>query len=86
MALALAVSVFVIVAPSGIGVREFLVAVALGGFGVSFGTAYGIALASRLIFTIADIIAAGGAAAVGAHRLKVNGRELVTVPAATPRA
>jgi uncharacterized membrane protein YbhN (UPF0104 family) len=73
-ALAFAVSVFVFIAPSGIGVREFLMAVALGGFGVTFGAAYGIALASRLIFVIADIIAAGGAAAVGAHRLKVADR------------
>jgi uncharacterized membrane protein YbhN (UPF0104 family) len=70
IALALTVSLFVLVAPSGIGVREFLIAVALGGFGVSFGTAYGIALASRLIFTVADIAAAGAAAAAGLHRLK----------------
>jgi glycosyltransferase 2 family protein len=70
IALAMGVSVFVIVAPSGIGVREFLIAVALGGFGVSFSTAFAIALASRLIFTMADIVAAGVAGAVGTRRLR----------------
>jgi glycosyltransferase 2 family protein len=66
IALAMSVSVFVVIAPSGIGVREFLVTVALGGGGIALG----IALASRLIFTIADVLAAGVSAAVGAHRLK----------------
>lgn len=66
MALAMSVSVFVVIAPSGIGVREFLITVALGGG----GGALGIALASRLLFTVADIVAAGVAAAVGLHRLK----------------
>ncbi len=67
MALAMSVSVFVVIAPSGIGVREFLITIALGGG----GTALGIALASRLLFTIADVVAAGVAAAVGLHRLKL---------------
>jgi uncharacterized membrane protein YbhN (UPF0104 family) len=66
MALAMSVSVFVVIAPSGIGVREFLITVALGGG----GGALAIALASRLLFTVADIVAAGLAAAVGMHRLK----------------
>ncbi len=71
IALAMSVSIFVVIAPSGIGVREFLITIALGGG----GAALGIALASRLIFTIADVLAAGIAAAVGAHRLKQpNGR------------
>lgn len=71
MALALSVSLFVVVAPSGIGVREFLVAVALTGFGVSYGTAYAIALASRLIFTFGDV-AAAGLAAIFVRRLRVD--------------
>jgi len=66
VALAMSVSVFVVIAPSGIGVREFLITIALGGG----GAALGIALASRLIFTIGDVLAAGVSAAVGAHRLK----------------
>jgi uncharacterized membrane protein YbhN (UPF0104 family) len=66
MALAISVSVFVVIAPSGIGVREFLIQVALGGGSIAFG----IALASRLLFTIADLAGAGLASAVGAHRLR----------------
>jgi hypothetical protein len=66
VALAMSVSIFVVIAPSGIGVREFLITIALGGGGAAFA----IALASRLIFTVADVLAAGISAAVGAHRLK----------------
>jgi glycosyltransferase 2 family protein len=67
VSLAMSVSVFVVIAPSGIGVREFLITIALGG-GVA---ALAIALASRVLFTIADVVAAGAAAAVGLHRLKL---------------
>jgi glycosyltransferase 2 family protein len=63
-ALAMTAGVFVVFAPSGIGVREAVIAATLTGLGVPFGVAYGLALASRLIFTVADIIAAGGAAVV----------------------
>lgn len=70
ISLAMGVSVFVIIAPSGIGVREFLIAVALSGFGVSFGSAYAIALASRLILTLGDVASAGLASAIGLHRLR----------------
>jgi glycosyltransferase 2 family protein len=73
IALAMSVSVFVVIAPSGIGVREFLIVIALGGG----GAALGIALASRLLFTIADVVGAGVAAAVGL-------RKAVPVPAAGP--
>lgn len=65
IALAMSVSVFVVFAPSGIGVREFLIIVALGGGGVALG----IALVSRLLFTVADVVAAGLSAAIGARRL-----------------
>jgi uncharacterized membrane protein YbhN (UPF0104 family) len=70
IALAIAVSTVVVIAPSGIGVREFLIVIALGGFGVPFGTAYGIALASRLIATIGDVVAAGIAAITGVRRIR----------------
>jgi glycosyltransferase 2 family protein len=70
IALAIAVSTVVVIAPSGIGVREFLVAIALVGFGVPFGTAYGIALASRLIATVGDVVAAGAAAVTGLRRIR----------------
>jgi uncharacterized membrane protein YbhN (UPF0104 family) len=69
IALAISVSTVVVIAPSGIGVREFLIAIALVGFGVPFGTAYGIALASRLIATVGDVIAAGLAAITGVRRI-----------------
>jgi uncharacterized membrane protein YbhN (UPF0104 family) len=70
IALAIAVSTVVVIAPSGIGVREFLIAIVLGGFGIPFGAAYGIALASRLIATVGDVLAAGGAAFTGVRRMR----------------
>ena len=79
MALAISVSTFVVVAPSGIGVREFLIAITLVGFGVPFGVAYGIALASRLIATVADVLAAATAALLAVRRLHET-------PAGTSRA
>jgi uncharacterized membrane protein YbhN (UPF0104 family) len=69
MALAMSVSVFVVIAPSGIGIREFIIAVALTGHGVTFEAAFAIALVARLIFTLGDGVVAGVAAAVGLHRL-----------------
>src|SRR5262249_27456726 len=58
---AISVSTFVVVAPSGIGVREFLIAITLTALGLPYGAGYAIALASRLVATIADVMAAGGA-------------------------
>jgi uncharacterized membrane protein YbhN (UPF0104 family) len=73
MTLALSVSVFVVIAPSGIGIREFIIAVALAGHGVTFEAAFAIALVARLIFTLGDGVVAGVAAAVGLHRLRHAG-------------
>jgi uncharacterized membrane protein YbhN (UPF0104 family) len=70
MSLAIAVSTVVLIAPSGIGVRELIIVITLGGFGVPMGTAIGLALASRLVATIADVAAAGAAAAVGVRQLR----------------
>jgi glycosyltransferase 2 family protein len=72
--LAIAVSTVVVIAPSGIGVRELIIAIALGGFGVPFGTGYALALVSRLIVTVADVLAAGVAAVVGVRRLRHAGQ------------
>ncbi|WP_432836380.1 lysylphosphatidylglycerol synthase transmembrane domain-containing protein [Dactylosporangium sp. CA-092794] len=69
MALAMSISTFVIVAPSGLGAREFLMAIALAGLGVPWPTAWALTLVSRLLFTIADVAAAGVSAAVGLRRL-----------------
>jgi uncharacterized membrane protein YbhN (UPF0104 family) len=70
MALAMSISTFVIVAPSGLGAREFLMAIALAGLGVPWPTAWALTLVSRLLFTIADVAAAGVSAAVGLRRIR----------------
>jgi glycosyltransferase 2 family protein len=67
---AISVSTFVVVAPSGIGVREFLIAITLTAVGLPYGAGYAIALVSRLVATVADVIAAGGAAAAGVRVIK----------------
>ncbi|WP_344503220.1 lysylphosphatidylglycerol synthase transmembrane domain-containing protein [Dactylosporangium maewongense] len=70
MALAMSISTFVIVAPSGLGAREFLMAIALAGLGVPWATAWALTLVSRLLFTVADVAAAGVAGAVGLRRIR----------------
>ncbi|MER7281416.1 lysylphosphatidylglycerol synthase transmembrane domain-containing protein [Dactylosporangium sp. NPDC000244] len=70
MALAMSISTFVIVAPSGLGAREFLMAIALAGLGVPWPTAWALTLVSRLLFTLADVAAAGVSAAVGLRRIR----------------
>ncbi|HTJ32613.1 MAG TPA: lysylphosphatidylglycerol synthase transmembrane domain-containing protein [Dactylosporangium sp.] len=70
MALSMSISTFVIVAPSGLGAREFLMAIALAGLGVPWPTAWALTLVSRLLFTIADVAAAGVSAAVGLRRIR----------------
>jgi hypothetical protein len=60
-ALALIAGTFVVISPSGLGAREAVLTAALSAF-MPAGVALGVALASRLVFTAADVIAAGGAA------------------------
>jgi hypothetical protein len=79
MALAMSISAFVIVAPSGLGAREFLMAIALAGLGVPWPTAWALTLVSRLLFTLADVAAAGVSAAVGLRRIRHS-----SPPALTP--
>lgn len=72
-AIAMTVGMFAFLSPSGLGVREAVLVATLAPFlagdgGV--GAAMGIALASRLIFTIADVIAAGLAALSGVRQLR----------------
>jgi uncharacterized membrane protein YbhN (UPF0104 family) len=76
--LSVSVSTFVVIAPSGIGVREFLIAVTLMALGLPYGAGYAIALASRLIATVADVLAAGGAALAAARRLRHAPRDPAT--------
>ncbi|MFC4996595.1 lysylphosphatidylglycerol synthase transmembrane domain-containing protein [Dactylosporangium cerinum] len=83
MALAMSISTFVIVAPSGLGAREFLMALGLAGLGMPWATAWAMTLMSRLLFTVADVAAAGAAAAVGLRRIRhsqLPGEELLPTP------
>jgi glycosyltransferase 2 family protein len=57
-ALAMTAGLVAFVVPSGIGAREAVIVAALVPY-TSPGTALGLALVSRLIFTVADIMAAG---------------------------
>ena len=66
-ALALGAGVVLVVAPSGAGARELLIVTALAGV-MSKGEALGVAVVSRMLFTLVDI-AMAGAAAVSAWRL-----------------
>lgn len=66
-ALALTAGVLFFVAPSGAGIREGLIVAALAGV-MSEGEALGIAVVSRMIFTVVDVLAAG-VAALSATRL-----------------
>jgi uncharacterized membrane protein YbhN (UPF0104 family) len=60
-ALAMTAGLLAIASPSGLGVREAVLVASLSPFG-GVGTALGVALASRLVLTIADVLAAGVAA------------------------
>lgn len=73
-AIAITVGMFAFLSPSGLGVREAVLVAALAPFLTTsggVGAAIGIALASRLIFTIADVAAAGLAAVSGVRLLRV---------------
>ncbi|WP_270886433.1 lysylphosphatidylglycerol synthase transmembrane domain-containing protein [Pedococcus sp. 5OH_020] len=61
-ALALGAGIVFIVAPSGAGAREALIVAALGGV-MTEGQALGVAVVSRMLFTLVDILLAGLAAA-----------------------
>ncbi|WP_315772183.1 lysylphosphatidylglycerol synthase transmembrane domain-containing protein [Rhodococcoides kroppenstedtii] len=69
LALGMCAGVLVFVAPSGIGVREAVVVAALSPFMPS-GVALGLALASRLIFTLCEVVAGAAAAALTSASLR----------------
>ncbi|MFC8847518.1 MULTISPECIES: lysylphosphatidylglycerol synthase domain-containing protein [unclassified Micromonospora] len=72
-AIAMTVGMFAFLSPSGLGVREAVLVAALAPFlagNGGVGAAMGIALASRLIFTIADVLAAGLAGLSGVRQLR----------------
>ena len=68
-ALAMSAGLVAVVAPSGIGVREAVMVAALAVY-MPVGVALGVALTSRLIFTVADILAASAAALSGVRAIR----------------
>lgn len=78
-ALAMTAGLLAVASPSGLGVREAVLVAALSPFG-GVGTALGVALASRLILTVADVLAAG-AAAWSARGLRAADRSGTPEPA-----
>ena len=68
-ALAMTAGLIAVVAPSGIGVREGVMVAGLSVY-MPVGVALGLALTSRLIFTVADILAASVAALSGVRLLR----------------
>nr|WP_231868953.1 lysylphosphatidylglycerol synthase transmembrane domain-containing protein [Rhodococcus opacus] len=69
IALGMCAGVLVVVAPSGIGVREAVVVAALSPF-MDSGVALGLALASRLVFTLCEVLAGFVAAIAGSRSLR----------------
>ncbi|GIG39618.1 lysylphosphatidylglycerol synthase domain-containing protein [Cellulomonas phragmiteti] len=61
IALGFTAGLFAVFLPSGVGVREAVIVAALATM-LSVGTATGIAVASRLVFTVGDLVVAGIAA------------------------
>jgi hypothetical protein len=84
VALGITAGMVAFLSPSGLGVREAMITAALLPY-VSAGTALGMALASRLIFTVAELLAAAVAALSGlkafrAHRGSAGGGALDGTP------
>lgn len=75
-ALALGAGIVFIVAPSGAGAREALIVAALAGV-MSQGEALGVAVVSRMLFTVADIALAGIAALSAIHLLRHSGSSAI---------
>jgi uncharacterized membrane protein YbhN (UPF0104 family) len=65
-ALAMAAGVLFVVAPSGAGVREIIIVAALAPV-MSSAEAFGVAVVSRVLFIVVDVVSAG-AAAISARR------------------
>ncbi|MER7442014.1 lysylphosphatidylglycerol synthase transmembrane domain-containing protein [Micromonospora avicenniae] len=86
-AIAMTVGMFAFLSPSGLGVREAVLVATMAPFlagAGGIGAATGIALASRLIFTVADLLAAGIAALSGVRQLRKAAEvEPATATAAT---
>jgi glycosyltransferase 2 family protein len=81
-ALAMAAGVVFVFLPSGAGVREALIVATLAPV-MSAGEALGIAVVSRALFIVADVLSAGGAAASGIKQLRATS---APEPATPPEA
>jgi glycosyltransferase 2 family protein len=79
-ALAITAGTFAFVLPSGIGVREVVIAATLAGVGVPYETAFALSLVSRLLFTVADVGAAGAAALLAVRHLRGTPSALSRTP------
>jgi uncharacterized membrane protein YbhN (UPF0104 family) len=62
MAVAMTAGTFAFILPGGAGVREVVMVAVLTASGLTVGQATAFALASRVMFIVADLITAGGAA------------------------
>ncbi|MFD9892034.1 lysylphosphatidylglycerol synthase transmembrane domain-containing protein [Amycolatopsis sp. NPDC059027] len=62
MAVSMTVGTFAFILPSGVGVREVAQVAVLTASGLTVGQATAFAVASRVMFTLADLLTAGGAA------------------------
>jgi uncharacterized membrane protein YbhN (UPF0104 family) len=82
-ALAMAAGVLFVFAPSGAGVREALIVSALAPV-MSTGEALGIAVVSRAIFILADVLSAGGAALSAVRELRRNKSAAAAAAVAAP--
>lgn len=82
--LALTAGVVFLLAPSGAGVREGIIVAALAGV-MSEGEALGIAVVSRMLFTVSDILTAGTAALFGARRVRAEAETPTVDVGAGPR-
>lgn len=72
MGIAMIAGLFAVVLPSGAGIRELVLVTALAPL-VGTGSAIAYAAVSRVLFTVADLVMAGGAAALAVHARRRQG-------------
>ncbi|MGI8678800.1 MAG: lysylphosphatidylglycerol synthase domain-containing protein [Jatrophihabitans sp.] len=84
-ALAMAAGVLFVIVPSGAGVREVIIVAALAPV-MSRPEALGIAVVSRVLFIVTDVVAAGAAALSGIRQVRsvATGKRVMAPAAASP--
>ena len=82
----LLVSLFAFLVPSGLGVREAIIVATLLPYVPNAGVALGMALASRLIFVIADLIAGAFAGTLALKDMRARSAAASSAAAAEPVA